>query len=112
MIKVKRIDHIAIATADGGALAAGLSALFGLDRAPTERVASQNVDATFLYDAAGTPGAAVEIVAACGSEPADSTVGRFVDKRGTALHHVCFEVEDLAGTLATLKAAGVPLVDE
>ena len=44
--------------------------------------------------------------------PAGSpSLQRFIDKRGTALHHVCFAVDDLAESLATLKAAGIPLID-
>lgn len=47
-------------------------------------------------------------------EPLDteSGVGRFVAERGrAALHHLCFEVHDLAGSLERLAAAGVELVD-
>jgi methylmalonyl-CoA epimerase len=28
------------------------------------------------------------------------------------MHHICFEVDDIETTLARLKAAGVPLIDE
>lgn len=47
-------------------------------------------------------------------EPTDgeSGVARFLAERGRAtLHHMCFEVSDLAATLARLAAAGVELVD-
>jgi methylmalonyl-CoA/ethylmalonyl-CoA epimerase len=37
---------------------------------------------------------------------------RFLAARGPGLHHVCFEVEDLPAALASLKAAGVRLIDE
>jgi methylmalonyl-CoA/ethylmalonyl-CoA epimerase len=43
---------------------------------------------------------------------ADSGVARFVAERGRpTLHHLCFVVDDLAGTLARLAAEGVELVD-
>lgn len=43
---------------------------------------------------------------------AESGVARFVAERGRAtLHHVCFEVADLASTLDRLAADGVELVD-
>jgi methylmalonyl-CoA/ethylmalonyl-CoA epimerase len=35
-----------------------------------------------------------------------------LDKRGPGLHHICYEVDDLPATLASLKAAGVRLIDE
>ncbi|MEP6693737.1 MAG: methylmalonyl-CoA epimerase [Chloroflexota bacterium] len=47
-------------------------------------------------------------------EPTDteSGVARFVVERGRpTLHHLCFVVDDLAGTLVRLAAEGVELVD-
>src|SRR3990170_3641917 len=41
----------------------------------------------------------------------DSPVGRFLDKRGEGIHHICFEVENLDETLKVLKERGTPLVD-
>ena len=43
---------------------------------------------------------------------ADHTVAKFLETRGPGLHHVSLEVADLAGQLATAKAAGVRLIDE
>ena len=47
-------------------------------------------------------------------EPAadDSPIGKFVARRGPGIHHVCFHVDDLAGTLVRCRAAGVRLIDE
>lgn len=43
---------------------------------------------------------------------AESGVARFVAERGRAtLHHLCFEVTDLGGTLVRLAAAGLELID-
>jgi methylmalonyl-CoA epimerase len=42
----------------------------------------------------------------------DSPVGRFLKKRGEGLHHVALQVDDIAATLATLKAQGARLVNE
>ena len=43
---------------------------------------------------------------------AESGVARFVAERGrAAMHHLCFAVTDLAGTLDRLAADGVELVD-
>ena len=43
---------------------------------------------------------------------ADSGVARFLAERGRAtMHHLCFEVADLAGTLERLAREGVELVD-
>ena len=41
-----------------------------------------------------------------------SPVGKFVANRGPGIHHVCFAVDDLDGTLARCKAAGLRLIDD
>ncbi len=47
-------------------------------------------------------------------EPArdDSPIGKFLAKRGPGIHHICFAVDDLEGTLAKAKAHGITLIDE
>jgi methylmalonyl-CoA/ethylmalonyl-CoA epimerase len=113
MIKVKRIDHVAIAVADRDASAQSLSTLFGLLPGAREHVADQATDVAFLYagQAGGSDEAALEICAPAGPT-GNAALGRFLTRRGPGLHHVCFEVDDLPAALATLKAAGVRLIDE
>jgi methylmalonyl-CoA/ethylmalonyl-CoA epimerase len=112
MIKVKRIDHVAIAVADRDASSQALSTLFGLAPGAREHVADQATDVAFLHPSSSdSDGAALEICAPAGPT-GNAALGRFLARRGPGLHHVCFEVDDLAGTLATLKAAGIRLIDE
>jgi methylmalonyl-CoA/ethylmalonyl-CoA epimerase len=42
----------------------------------------------------------------------DGPISRFIDKRGPGIHHICFTVDDLDGTLARCRAAGVRLIDD
>jgi methylmalonyl-CoA epimerase len=42
----------------------------------------------------------------------DSTIAKFIAKRGEGLHHVCLKVPDLPATVARLKKDGVRLVSE
>lgn len=42
----------------------------------------------------------------------DSTVARFIAKRGEGLHHVCLRVPNLADVVARLKHDGVRLVSD
>ena len=42
----------------------------------------------------------------------ESPIGKFVARRGPGIHHICFAVDDLDGTLARCRAAGVRLIDE
>lgn len=47
-------------------------------------------------------------------QPLDSESGlaKFLAKRGEGIHHLCFEVDDIEGALARLKANGAQLIDE
>lgn len=42
----------------------------------------------------------------------DSTIAKFIAKRGEGLHHVCLKVPDLASMVARLKTDGVRLVSD
>jgi methylmalonyl-CoA epimerase len=41
----------------------------------------------------------------------DTPVGRFIAKRGEGLHHICYEVEDLASKMEDLRSHGVRVLD-
>ena len=42
----------------------------------------------------------------------DGPVGKFLEKNGEGVHHLCFQVEDAAAALSHAKAKGVRLIDE
>jgi methylmalonyl-CoA/ethylmalonyl-CoA epimerase len=46
------------------------------------------------------------------AERPDTPIGKFVAKRGQGIHHICFAVDDLEGTLERCRRAGVRLIDE
>ena len=110
MIKVKRIDHVAIAVRDRDGASGAFTELFGLCAGAREHVAGQKTDVAFLHAGAASAAAdaALELIAPAGNEG----LQRFLDKRGPGLHHICFEVDDLPAALADLKAAGVRLIDD
>jgi methylmalonyl-CoA epimerase len=54
-------------------------------------------------------GPIVELLEA--KEP-DSPIGRFIAKRGPAIHHICFAVDDLDAALERCRAAGARLIDD
>ena len=41
----------------------------------------------------------------------DSPIARYISRRGPGIHHVCFAVDDLDGTLEKCRAAGIRLID-
>jgi methylmalonyl-CoA epimerase len=42
----------------------------------------------------------------------ESTIAKFLEKRGPGLHHVALHVTDLEGAVARLKAAGTKLIND
>lgn len=42
----------------------------------------------------------------------DSPIGRFIARRGPAIHHICFAVADLDAALARCRAAGARVIDD
>lgn len=47
-------------------------------------------------------------------EPADETspIAKYLAKRGPGIHHICFSVDDLDGTLERCRTAGLRLIDQ
>ena len=45
-------------------------------------------------------------------ESPDSPVGKFMDKRGPGIHHICFVVDDLPAALERCRSRGIRLIDE
>jgi methylmalonyl-CoA/ethylmalonyl-CoA epimerase len=104
MLKIKRIDHVAICVADMDEAAARWAEVFQLAPGSREIVESQKTE-TLLLPVGDT---SIELIAPRGNEALE----RFVAKRGPAsLHHLAIEVEGLEGTLALLGSLGVPLID-
>jgi methylmalonyl-CoA/ethylmalonyl-CoA epimerase len=99
------IDHVGIAVRDLDAAVAEYGAAFGLEPVHRERVEDQGVEEALF--AVGT--SYIQLLGATGP---DTPVGRFLERRGEGVHHVGYRVDDLAGVLATLRAGGVPLIDE
>ena len=108
-----RLHHVGLAVRDADRAAALWSGLLGLRETGRYRVDEFGVLAAFLAPAgdagAEDPGGLVELVQPAGERGA---VARFLERRGPGLHHVCFEVADLAAALRALADRGVRLVDE
>jgi len=104
MIKIKRIDHVAIAVENIDESLAKLTHAFGLTAREREVVASQRTEAALLPIGDSN----LELIEPKGNDG----LRKFLDKRGPGLHHVAIEVEGIESALALLKSLGVPLIDE
>lgn len=101
----KKISHLGIAVESIEAATPYYRDVLGMEFEGTEVVAEQKVRVAFFIVGESR----IELL-----EPTDenSPVARFLAKNGSGIHHVAYEVADLAAELARLKAAGVRLVDQ
>jgi methylmalonyl-CoA epimerase len=98
------IDHLGIAVKSLAA-AKGIYEKLGLRVSPEETVEHEKVRLVMVPVGESR----LELL-----EPTseDSTIAKFIAKRGEGLHHVCLRVPDLAAAVARLKQDGVRLVSE
>ena len=102
---MRGVHHIGIAVDDLDAAIDRYRSLFGATVEHRERVEEQGVEAASL----DVGGSRIELLGPLGP---DTPVGKFLAKRGPGMHHVAFEVEDVAAELARLRDDGVQLIDE
>lgn len=104
-MKIKRIAHLGIAIKDLDAGKNLYGKNLGLALKGDEVVESQKVKVSFI----GVGESNLELLLPTAD---DSPVAKFLENKGEGFHHLALEVEDLAGALEELKAAGVKLIDE
>jgi len=105
MPKVIRIDHIAVLVEDLEAPLKFWQEALGLELTHIQDVPAEMAQIAFLP----TGGSEIELVR---PTTLDSGLGRFLEKRGPGMHHICLEVDDILGMLAQLKEKGVQLINE
>jgi len=99
-----QIDHLGIAVKSLAAAKAIYEKL-GLSVSPEETVEHEQVRLVMVPVGESR----LELLEATAP---DSTIAKFIAKRGEGLHHVCLRVPDLASTVERLKKDGVHLVSE
>ncbi len=100
-----RVDHIGVAVEDLDEALALYERDYEMTLVHREVVSEQGVEAVLLDVGENH----VELLAALN---ADTPVGRFLAKRGPGMHHVAYQVHDIEATLASLRDAGLRLIDE
>lgn len=104
---IKRIDHVAVVVRDLDASLRFYRDILGITPSRVLDFPSEGVKIAFL-PMGGPGGSEIELL-----EPmsAESGVGRYLEKRGEGLHHICLEVPDIEAALRELQADGVPVLD-
>lgn len=103
-MEARGIHHVGVAVADLDEAVRTYERLFGGRLEHRARVDEQGVEAASMRVGESR----VELLASLGD---DTPVGRFIAKRGPGMHHLAYEVDDVASALADLTADGVELID-
>ena len=94
------LDHVAIAVSSIETAARHFELVSGQAGSPPEELPAQGVRVAFCGQ--------VELLEPLSS---DTTVGRFLERRGQALHHIAYRSLDLRADLQRLTAQGIELID-
>ena len=104
-MKVKRIEHIAIAVKSMTESRAIFESKLGFELEYEEHLPQYHTRLA-MYPVGQTY---IELLE---SDRADTETSRWIAEHGEGLFHICLEVEDIEGALAELRHKGVRLIDE
>lgn len=102
---MNKIEHIGIAVRSLSLSIPLFERLLGTPCYKTESVLSEKVNTAFFK----TGESKIELLE---SVEADGVISRFVEKNGEGMHHIAFEVDDLASEITRLKAEGFQFINE
>jgi methylmalonyl-CoA/ethylmalonyl-CoA epimerase len=104
-VQARAIHHVGIAVEDLDEAVETYERFFGGRLEGRGEIAGQQVEAASVVLDSGR----VELVAAIDE---DSTVARFIARRGPGMHHIAYEVDDVQSALDGLAREGALLIDE
>jgi methylmalonyl-CoA epimerase len=104
-MKLEKIEHIGIAVKDIGQASGFYRDTFGCQISEEIDVPDRKLKIAFTE----VSGVKLEFLMSTDSQ---STIAKFIDKRGEGIHHICFEVEDVEKAASELTEKGVQLVDK
>lgn len=99
-MKIKRVEHIAIAVDSIGESLSLMRDTFGLNLEYEEQIGQTKLAMLPVGETY------IELLEGLGP---DSGVTDWIKRKGTGLFHICFEVDDIEGAIAELKAKNVKL---
>ena len=104
----KRIDHVAIIVRNIEQALVFYRDTLGIAPSEIKEVPTEQVRIAFL-PMGGPGGSEIELI-----EPTtpDSSLSKFLEKRGEGLHHICLEVENIDAALAEMQEKGTTVLDK
>lgn len=102
-MKIKRLAHVGVAVKDIAEVAKVYTEFLPLELASTSDVGELKTGFLPVGDTS------IELVM---STTPEGIMAKYVEKKGEGVHHLAFEVDDVAAAIAELKAKGVPLTSD
>lgn len=102
---MRKIEHIGIAVANLEKSNELFARLLGKSHFKTELVEGEGVETSF-FQVGETK---VELLQA--ARP-DSPIAKFIDRKSEGIHHIAFDVEDIAAEVERLKSEGFEILNE
>ena len=101
----RNVNHIGIVVEDINKTIKFYSEIFGSDLVEPHRIEEQEVYAAVI----DIGDCKLEFIQSVNS---DSSITKFINKKGYGLHHLCLEVSNLGNVLTKLDSSGINLVDK
>jgi methylmalonyl-CoA/ethylmalonyl-CoA epimerase len=101
---IKKIEHIGIAVKNIDDSNALFRKLFGKEHYKIEAVESEGVNTSFFI----LGETKIELVQ---STNENSSIAKFIDKKGEGIHHIAYEVDDIEKEMTRLKSEGFELIN-
>lgn len=104
----KRIDHVAIIVRNIEQALVFYRDTLGIEPSEVKEVPTEQVRIAFL-PMGGPGGSEIELI-----EPTtpDSSLSKFLEKRGEGMHHICLEVDSIDAALQEIQEKGAPVLDK
>lgn len=101
---IKKLEHIGIAVANLDASELLFTQLLGCSPYKRETVESEHIVCSFFQ----VGDIKIELIAASNGQ---STIAKYIEKRGEGLHHLAFEVENIKESLQEKQIQGFEPID-
>ena len=105
MAHIQKLEHIGIAVDNLDEANTLFASLLGSEHYKVEEVESEGVKTSF-FDVGNTK---VELLEATNEQ---SAIAKFIEKRGSGIHHLAYEVDDIHAAMDDLREKGFRLINE
>lgn len=102
---MQKVEHIGIAVKSLAASVSLFEKLLGSKCYKTEEVNTENVNTAFFRSGETK----IELLE---STDPGGVIAKFIEKKGEGLHHIAFDVDDIAAEMKRLKSEGFVLLNE